>query len=151
MTVLVASIISSVVLVFPFLSDCDPLPNMANDCHVVVERPPINDIPLLTTWFNPLLCYEGFWINCGDEPMILADGLGWDESDFGNVAACPKGWHYLTVNFGEYSVLCRDRGGMINVVYSEYFRRWVIHIDVLSREAIPCNYCLYTGWSRARG
>lgn len=145
MYVLVLSVLSGV-LVFPFLSDCEPAVAMPESCHMVTERPDVDDVPILATWYNPALG----GINCGESCHALADGLGWSGADYGRVAACPKGWHYLTLTFGNYEVLCRDRGGMINCSYNEWYRRWVCHVDIMARDGIDCNYCLYWDWKRVR-
>ncbi len=145
MSVLVFSITSVVSAFFPFLSDCDHSPTLPEACHVVTERPDVDELPLLSTYYNPLLG----GINCAADCSALADGLGWSESDFGRVAACPRGWHYQTVIFGSYELLCRDRGGMIDCLYNEFYRQWVCHVDVLAR-GIDCNYCLWWDWKRVR-
>lgn len=102
----------------------------------------VGDLPILLTWYNPQLG----GINCDSDCSTMADGLGWGVGDYGRVAACLPDWLGGYVTVGGYRLKCRDTGGAIVVEFNEHYGRWVIHVDVLSQSAIPCNYCLYEDW-----
>lgn len=107
--------------------------------------PPVEEWPVLVTWYDPALCWEeGMTINCDsvDSAHLLADGLPWDESDYGKVAACPPGWHYLYITLPTGTYLCRDTGPAIDCKFNPYHMEYVCHMDILSRGGIECNYCL---------
>ncbi len=109
--------------------------------------PAIEEMPILVTWYNPALCYEGLTINCDSDPSVLADGQGWEVADYGRVAACIPQWLGRTIRFKNRELKCRDAGGMILPRWDDYHRAWVIPVDVLSQTAVTDNYWLYAEWA----
>lgn len=99
-------------------------------------------LPILVTWYDPALG----GINCDVDCTTLADGLGWDEFDYGRSAACLPTMLGGYVTFGGMTYRCRDTGGGIEVEYDGYWQRWVMRVDIMSDEPIDCNYCLYAYW-----
>ena len=71
-------------------------------------------------------------INCDSDCSVMSDGLPWDESDYGNVGACPKELFYDWIFIdGIGWIHCRDWGEAMTIKYDARFGVTVIPVDVL--------------------
>lgn len=116
-----------------------------SDC--IPPMPPLSEMPLLTTWYDPALG----GINCGGScsHMALAPVT---EAMYGYAAACPAalvGVDFTAVishpAIGERA--CLDRGGAVIVEYSQALQTWIIRVDLLETGAHSSNWTLLYGWS----
>ncbi len=111
--------------------------------------PQLEDMKVLVTWYDPSTCItpDGeivININCDSDPGHFADGTAVAESSYNLTAACIPEWlgrDIIIVGLGAFR--CRDTGGSIIIEDNEYYSQYVIRLDVLSHEAIGCNYCLW--------
>lgn len=107
------------------------------------------DLPILTTWYDP----ELGGINCADPCDQYANGEIVIESHyFGNenqTAACIPEWLGRSVTIpGLGTFKCRDTGGAIVVAYNKYYKRMVIHVDILAHPGqMNHNVYLWNEWS----
>lgn len=117
-----------------------------DDC--VPERPPLREMPLLITWYDPAL--RGW--NCDDDCSHLSL-VPMSDSLYGVAAACPL----ELLGYIETAVIyhpeigtryCLDTGGAVVVEYGLFGGRWqwVVRLDLLESEPHPLNYYLLTGW-----
>lgn len=99
--------------------------------------PPITDMPVLVTWYDPA---QG-GINCDVDCGTFADSSPVTPEAYGTVSACIPEWlgAELTIS-GLGTFHCRDTGGSIVVAYNNYYQQWVIHVDVLQTEMPAWNY-----------
>jgi hypothetical protein len=123
---------------------CSVLP-IAADC--IPERPPLSEMPLLTTYYDPALG----GVNCGGSCDNLALGA-MSDALYGVGMACPAELVGLDVTavishpaIGERP--CLDRGGMVIVEYNQGLQMWVIRIDLLETGPHPSNWILLYDWS----
>lgn len=101
--------------------------------------PPITEMPVLVTWYDPALG----GINCDADCTTYADGTIVTPDDYGQVSACIPEWLGASITIdGIGTFACRDTGSAIVVNYNEYYRGWVIHVDVLHEEPPDWNYQL---------
>lgn len=99
--------------------------------------PPITEMPLLVTWYDPNLG----GINCDVDCSTFADNSPVTSLAYGQVAACIPEWlgaHLTITGLGTFH--CRDTGGAITIAYNDYYKEWVIHVDVLEKQTPPWNY-----------
>ncbi|MEM7110988.1 MAG: hypothetical protein AAF614_01050 [Chloroflexota bacterium] len=99
--------------------------------------PPITDMPVLVTWYDPSLG----GINCDVDCDTFADSSPVTPEAYGAVTACIPEWlgAELTIS-GLGTFHCRDTGGSIVVAFNDYYQQWVIHVDVLQTEMPSWNY-----------
>ena len=101
--------------------------------------PPITEMPVLVTWYDPALG----GINCDVDCTTYADGTLVTPDDYGQVSACIPEWLGASITIdGLGTFACRDTGSAIVVDYNEYYRGWVIHVDILHEEPPDWNYQL---------
>ncbi len=102
--------------------------------------PQLEDMKVLVTWYDPMLG----GINCQEPCDVFADGTAVTESSYNVTAACIPEWMGRTIVIvGLGAFTCHDTGGGIVIEFNEYYQQYVIRLDVLSHEAIGCNYCLW--------
>lgn len=108
-------------------------------------QPDIAELPAIVTWYDPARggsnCDEG---ECGH----FADGSRVTEDDYGRVAAGPPQLFYRWLRLPGIGVFhVRDQGGAVKIHFNWRYWRWAFFVDVLSHQAIECNYCLIEDWS----
>lgn len=109
--------------------------------------PPITEMPILVTWYDPALG----GINCDEDCTTFADGTLVTPDDYGRVGACIPEWLGASITIADLGTFeCRDTGPSIVIAYNEYYRGWVIHVDILHDKPPEWNYQLYNwqlNWS----
>ena len=85
--------------------------------NMVVCVADVTDVPLYASWYSHELC-DIAPIN-GDGDCSWKAGRKSDTAHYGEAAACPMDWLWLTITtpYGEY--LCDDRGGAIKLGYRD--------------------------------
>jgi hypothetical protein len=113
----------------------------------IPPQPPLADLPLLTTYYNPALGS----INCNSDCSTLAL-VPMSDTLYGFAAACPAEMVFVDFTavishpaIGERA--CLDRGGAVVIEYNEGLQLWVIRIDLMERGPHPSNWQLLYGWS----
>lgn len=91
------------------------------------------EVPAVIVVYDPDLCYDGEPINCDDDPTTVASGprQPWM---YGAAGACDRSLMGGTVHFPgiDFSMKCVDTGGMIRVMWSEYYQRYVLYFDAMA-------------------
>jgi hypothetical protein len=111
---------------------------------IALEPPPYWELPAVMTWYDPSIG----GINCDDDCNHVADGTLITEDLYGQIAACDRRLlgHNVTIE-GVGTFRCRDTGGMIRPMWSQYYQRWVLYFDIMLHESPEYNYWLFEEWS----
>ena len=121
--------------IMPFPIDCIP------------PRPPLRDIPILTTYYDPALGSINCNHDCNSLALVpMADSL------YGVAAACPAelvgvDWTAVIYHPAIGERPCLDRGGSVVVEYNQHLQKWVIRVDLLETGPHPSNWSLLYDWS----
>lgn len=109
------------------------------------ELPPLEGLPILTTWYDPLQFRDE--MNCLNPPEgceYFGSGMRIESYHYGTSAACRPEWAGMRLEIYNYGwdgsslvVWCRDSGG--NAIRVRYDREYGLYIpfDILSSEPIP--------------
>lgn len=129
---------------------------MANPDECPPPLPPLEQVPLWMSWYDPAKCYDGYGrvienINCDGNPRVMAGGTAVTEAMYGYAAACLPEWFDGRVwvkGIGEWH--CLDVGGAVIPTYREVYHpilgfvvMWVLPLDVLHDHTQPDPWWQY--------
>jgi len=123
-----------------------------------LQQPPIEEMPLFLSWYDPALCDDnhGIMINCDSDPSTLAGGTAVTDEIYGVAAACIPEWFDMWLDIpGVGRRHCLDTGGAIQIVFRETYTGdgfvwgWCVVVDLLEHHEEPpaWQYSLVEGWT----
>jgi hypothetical protein len=113
-----------------------------------IQPPPIEEMPLFLSWYDPALCLNGGNpINCDADPSVMAGGTAVTDDMYGYAAACIPEWFDRTLTIpGIGTRHCLDTGGDVKIAFREVYTADGLFIR---------GWCTSTSWhtmsSRQRG